>query len=122
MIEGPEAITSVALGWALDAASLRHQLIAANIANANTAGYVPMQASFEMQLDTIRQQAGRIDVSNAVEMKVEPRLDASGLPAKIQLDMEMANLTQNAVQYQALVKGLSKHYAILLSAVSDGKK
>jgi flagellar basal-body rod protein FlgB len=45
-----------------------------------------------------------------------------GLSPKVLLDLEVAHLAQNGVQYQALVTGLSKHYAVLALAVGDGKK
>lgn len=127
MTEGIEAITTTLMGLALDAASLRQQVTAANIANVETAGYAPMQVSFEAQMAEARSALGRhaqLDSTSleAMQPRIVPVLDAAGLPAKVMLDVEVANLAQNAVQYQALVKGLSKHYAILSSAVSDGKK
>ncbi|WP_459569029.1 flagellar basal body rod protein FlgB [Cupriavidus sp. 8B] len=127
MTEGIEAITTTALGLALDAASLRQQATAANIANAGTAGYVPLRVSFEAQMmDAQRtlESRGRLDTGSlgAMQARLEPALDMAGLPTKVMLDVEVANLAQNAVQYQALAKGLSKHYAILSAAVSDGKK
>jgi flagellar basal-body rod protein FlgB len=128
MTEGMEALTTAALALALDAATLRHQAIAANIANANTVGYVPVEVSFESQLEEAREALRshwRLDASSL--LGVEPVLvmtpaDAAGLPAKVMLDVEVAAMARNAVHYQALVKGLSKHYAILSAAVSDGKK
>ena len=42
MTDGIEAVTRSALALALDAASLRQQAIATNIANANAVGYVPL--------------------------------------------------------------------------------
>jgi flagellar basal-body rod protein FlgB len=36
--------------------------------------------------------------------------------------MEVASMAQNSAQYQALVRGLAKHYAMLAAAVSEGKK
>jgi flagellar basal-body rod protein FlgB len=128
LTEGIEAITTMALGLALDAAALRQHASAANIANADTVGYVPVQVSFEAQLEDARralQTRGRLDVASLAG--VEPRLesvgpDATGLPPTVMLDVEVAGMVQNAVHYQALIKGLSKHYAILSAAVSDGKK
>ncbi len=127
MTEGIEAVTTTMLGLALDAASLRQQMTAANIANAETAGYVPMKVSFEAQMADIqrsRGNAGQLDSAllDAMQPRVEPAFDAAGLPTKVMLDVEVANMAQNAVQYQALVKGLAKHYSILSIAVSDGKK
>ena len=122
-----ESITTAALSLALDAASLRQQAIAANMANAGTPGYAPLTVNFEDQLEDARralQARGRLD--EATLAGVQPRLEAQpalgGVPARLQLDMEAANLAQNSVHYQALLKGLSRHYALLASAVSDGKK
>lgn len=128
MTEGIEAITTAALGLALDAAALRHQAISANIANVETEGYVPLRVSFEDQLEDARQSLdsrGRLDASSlsGVQPKLESLAATSlGVPTKIMLDVEVADMTANAVQYQALIKGLSKHYAILSAAVTDGKK
>ncbi|HJV47714.1 MAG TPA: flagellar basal body rod protein FlgB [Geothrix sp.] len=129
MTEGIEAITTAALGLALDAATLRQQAIAANIANANTAGYHPVSVNFESQLEDARmalQNEGRMDAASLAG--VTPRLEvdlapqALGLSPKVMVDVEVAHMAQNAVQYQALIRGLSKHFAIMSAAVSDGKK
>jgi flagellar basal-body rod protein FlgB len=129
MTDGMEAITTSVLGLALDAASLRQQAIASNIANANVAGYTPLTVNFEAQLEDARRAIGRNGTLDASALSdVSPRLefdagtDALGLPAKVQLDIEMARMAQNGVQYQALVKGLEKHYAVMAIAVGDGKK
>jgi flagellar basal-body rod protein FlgB len=129
MTAGIEGITTALLGLALDAASLRQQAIAANIANADVPGYAPMAVDFERQLDSARRDIGgtsRIDA--AALSQVVPALVAEasppslGLSPKVMLDLEVAHLAQNGVQYQALVTGLSKHYAVLALAVGDGKK
>lgn len=121
-----EAITTAAVARALDAATLRHQAIAANIANHGVEGYVPMKVSFaaEFAEQKTGQAAGRLDATAVSAMKAQlvPMLDAEGLPAKVKLDSEMADMAQNAVQYQALARGLSRHLAILATAASDGKK
>lgn len=127
MTEGIEAVTTTMMGLALDAASLRQRVAAANIANVDTAGYATMKVSFEAQMADVRRSLSgndRLDSASieVMQPKLEPALDMAGLPAKVMLDVEVANMAQNAVQYQALVRGLAKHYAILSSAVSDGKK
>lgn len=129
MTEGMEAVTTIALGLAMDAASLRQQAIAFNIANADTVGFKPLQVDFEAQLEDARmalQDQGHLDAASLAG--VEPRLEVSARPAtlglapKVMIDLEVAHMAQNAVQYEALAKGLSKHFAILSAAVSDGKK
>jgi flagellar basal-body rod protein FlgB len=122
-----EAITTATLGLALDAANLRQQAIAANIANHATEGYVPQKLNFEAQMEEARKllnNKGSVDTFalSAVRLQLEPVLDAQGQPAKVQLDEQVADMAQNAVQYQVLAKGLSRHFSILSSAVSDGKR
>lgn len=123
MTEGMEGITTSVLSLALDAAVLRQQAIASNIANANTAGYVRQTVSFDRQLEALG--AGRTDPVRVAHiahagLRIEPvGVDASG---PVQLDMEVAQMAQNAVHYQALLKGIEKQYAILATAIADGKK
>lgn len=127
MNQGIENITTAALSLALDAASLRHQAIATNMANANTPGYAPLRVSFEDQLVDARRAlegGGRLDATSlaGVQPALQHATGTAGMPAKLLLDVEAANLAQNSVHFQALLKGLSRHYQILSSAVSDGKR
>lgn len=124
-----EAITVASLSLAMDAASMRQEAIAANIANASTPGFHEISVDFEAQLEDARlalQNDGRLDELSL--SGVQPRFvqsgdaQALGLPSKVMIDLEVAKLAQNAVQYQALAKGLSKHFEILSTAVSDGRK
>ena len=122
-----EAITTAALSIGLEVASRRHQAIAANIANAGTEGYTPVRISFEAHLDEARQvlrDKGSVDAFAlaGVRTEIEPALDAEGRPAQVQIDVEMAEMARNAVQYQALTQGLSRHLSILAAAAADGKK
>jgi flagellar basal-body rod protein FlgB len=127
MAENIEAVTTAALALALDAANLRQQAIAANIANHATEGYVPTKLDFAAQLEEVRRSIdirGSVDSAalGLVQLRLQPAFDAQGQPAKVQLDVEVADMAQNAVQYQALTRALSRHFAILASAVSDGKR
>lgn len=128
MTEGTEAVTASALALALDAASLRQQAYAANIANAGAPGFVPLRVSFEAELEQARTSLawrGRLDGGDlaGVEPSLEeaPR-DGRGLLPQVQLDVEVASMSQNAAQYQTLLKALARHYALLAAAVGDGKR
>lgn len=127
MTEGLEALTTATLGLALDAASLRQRAIAANIANHATQGYVPLMVDFESQMEDARRSleaTGSVDAAalSGVRLEMQPALDAAGQPRKVQLDAQVADMAQNAVQFQALTRALSRHFSILSSAVSDGKR
>lgn len=127
MAEGIEAITTAALSLALDAASLRQQAIAANIANHATEGYVPQRVDFEAQLANARRNlapGAALDsfALASVKLELKPVLDEAGRPAKVHLDTEVADMARNSLHYQALVRGLNRHMAILNLATADGKK
>lgn len=130
MSQAIEAVTVASLSMALDAAALRHQAIAGNIANAGTQGYAPLQNRFSTQMLEARRQLdqGRLLSAPQVEamaqesLRLEVRRDAAGLPASVQLDSEVALMAHNAVHYQALLKGLSQHMSLLSSAATDGKR
>ena len=117
-----DSMTLAALAAALDAASVRQQVHATNIANANVAGYTPLAASFSARMDAL--QGGSMWGANRAQLQVSvtPQLDANGQPQSVRIDDEMARVAQNALHYQALVKGLNQYMSTLGSAVSEGKK
>lgn len=123
MQNGVEAVTGTALTLALDAATLRHQVHAANIANAGVAGYKAQRLSFEAQvLQGLQGAAGKANAGTQVSARVEPDLAADGQPHAVQLDTEVAAMSQNSVHYQTLVRALNRQMSILASAVSEGKR
>lgn len=117
MPQSIEAVTTASLSLALDAAALRQQVIAANIANANVPGYTAKTVSFDSVMGNI------VDGTQgaALDAHVVPRLGADGTPHAVQIDGEMAELSLNQLQYQTLVAGLNKHLSVLSSAIADGK-
>lgn len=122
MVPSLEALTTATLAKALDAASLRQQAIAANLANAGTEAYVPLQVSFEEQLEDARRslrERGSVAPADLQELQAELGTDEGG---EVQLDAEVARMAANAVQYQALIQGLSRHFALLFTAAADGRK
>ena len=126
MVSSVESGTVGLVKLALDAASLRQQALANNIANLNTPGYVPFRVKFEEQLAGARAHhlAGS-PVSQSDLAGVTPILeeDASSVGStQVAIDMEVAKLAQNVVHYQALVRGLSKKMAILSLAINEGKR
>jgi flagellar basal-body rod protein FlgB len=129
MTEGIERITTAALSLALDASAMRQQAIAANIANADVPGYQPVTVDFESQLDTAQRalyEGGRLDMNMLADVSPrlvnEVQLQPADLAPHVTLDMQMAQLAQNGVQYQALTTALNKQFALMSLAVNDGKR
>lgn len=129
MTEGIERVTTAALSLALDAAALRQQAISANIANADVPGYQPVTVDFESQLDTAQRvlgEGGGLDMNMLADVSPrivnETQLQPTGLAPHVTLDLQMAQLAQNGVQYQALTTALNKQFALMSLAINDGKR
>lgn len=121
-----EALTTSALSAALDAASRRHAVVAANIANANSEGYVPLRLQFDQRIEEAREALGARQwlgprAMGALRGSVEP-VGPPAADARTRLDAEMAELARNSVHFQALTQGLSRHLAMLALAAADGRK
>jgi flagellar basal-body rod protein FlgB len=122
-----EAITTAALSAAMDTSVRRHVAIAANIANVHTQGYVPLRVAFDARLEdakaTLRDH-GRLDAAavDALRGELQATAGSNEPPAQVHLDMEMAELARNSVQFQTLAQALSRHLAILALAAADGRK
>ena len=127
-MQGIESLTTAIVSTALDASSMRQQVIAANIANAGRAGYTAQRVSFEA---TVAHQMAAWAQSTATDLhrsSVElrwhlwPDVGSDGAAVPVRLDVEVGALAQNGVHYQALIKGLNKYMSLMSSAVSDGKR
>lgn len=118
-----EAVTQGLLRLALDGAVVRHQAIAANIANAHVQGYAPVKLEFGAELERARDRllggADYESVRGEAEMSVTA--DERGDVA-MGLDEQAAALAQNVVHYQALLKGMSKRMSIMAMAINEGGK
>lgn len=117
---------------ALSGSSLRHKVIANNIANINTPGYKRMEVSFEGELaaasgtDTTRQamtithpkhiQPGfaRPDM-NRIRTIAETSLRTDG--NNVDVDAEMAAMTKNNIYYNTVAQRISGYYANIKSAI-----
>jgi flagellar basal-body rod protein FlgB len=117
--------TSALVSLALDAANMRQQAIAHNIANVNTPGYQRMTVSFEARMGELRagmaqgQTPSLADLSN---YRPALELDTSTGDSAVALDVEVAKLSEVTVHQQALLKALTKHYALLGMAINEGKR
>lgn len=122
-----ETVTTAALSAALDATARRQIVVAANVANAGTEGYAPLRLSFEAQWDEARSamDGGRLLDERGLEAlrelaALEP--EAQEPAARVQLDVEMVDLAANAMRFQALLQGVSRHLSLLALAAADGRK
>ncbi len=121
----------------LDAAWLRNEVIAQNIANVDTPGYKKSTVAFEEYLDNVMDSGsfkgnttdsrhipiGKNDadkVSIRVTQKYEnlsTRLDGNN----VDIETEMADLAKNNIRYNTLVQSVNKEYTRLRSVIKEGR-
>ena len=118
-----DPVTLALVKSALDAGAMRQLAHANNVANASTAGYQPFHVVFEERLDAVREAVrdGRAQELNIADLPAA-QLQVDESASAVSVDQEVAALSQNALQYQALTKALSRHYALLGMAVTDGRR
>lgn len=120
-----EAATRGLLQIALDGAVLRHQAIAANIAQAGQPQAATLRVDFEDRLRLARERAAAGEPWAKVAPDAQPVLSAdspSGERSGIALDAQAADLARNVLQYQALLRGLSRRQSFMALVLADGRR
>lgn len=110
---GIDALTVPSLVAAIDAALVRQQVIAANIAHAGTPGRRPLQVTFEQALSS---------AGPALQPVIRPAGGSSAVDGAVRLDAEAVAMTRNALHHQALLRALDRHLALMSLAVADGRR
>lgn len=132
---------------ALDAAAMRNNAIAGNIANVDTPGYKRKDVSFEAQLSEAIENRTLTDVNVPDEgvfsqysfkpryfqqnnlSETKPRLYSDNKYTSVKLDgnnvdieAEMSAMAKNTIRYNTLAQSLSNAYRIIKTAISEGRK
>lgn len=119
-------LTTVVLRKSLDATGIRHRVIADNIANVETPGFTRSDVNFEAQLQNALASSDPESAMRRVEdMAAEVEQDTIS-PAgvngnNVNIDKEMAELTKNNLQYDALVQLLNLKGSMIRLAIKEGK-
>jgi flagellar basal-body rod protein FlgB len=118
---------------ALDGVSLRQQVISRNLSNVDTPGYRSQEVNFE---DTVRQAMGK---GNVLPMQVTEKGHFLGGVGKtgfqvnerpggslrvdqndVDVDVELTQMSEAGIQYQALTQSASKKL-LLLKAIATSR-
>ena len=108
----------------LDFHSQRHSVLTANLANADTPGYVPRDVTFEqnmlaapMQLTAPGHVAGAINPQvNVAEVPSERHFDGSG----VEMEQAMSQLMGNRLRYETGIEMTRRRLGMLRYAASNG--
>lgn len=111
--------------------SQRQQVIASNIANADTPGYVARDFDFAAALKSVaggaastgvsitdgkHMRLGTTDARNpamAYTVQTQPSLDGNS----VDIDRERANFVDNSIRYESTLRFINGHVKTMLSAI-----
>ena len=105
----------------MSAAQMRSKVIAANIANANTPGYVRRELHFEDLLRAL-QGGGTRELADLEPKVVEDRLSPANPDGNnVSLELELNALRENRIMYETYASILQGHFELMRAAVSEGR-
>lgn len=108
----------------LDLYLVRHSVISDNIANAETPGFKARRVDFEAELARAADQQdlgiGR-NIASVLPSVEQDHLSEVGSDLNtVDMDREMADLTKNDLKYSAATQAISKKFALLKYAITEG--
>jgi flagellar basal-body rod protein FlgB len=112
-------ITDLVLQRGLEGASMRQQALANNLANANTAGYKRSDVDFQSALSSaLGDGSGE---SSLDSLDFQPQTDTTSTMRadgnNVDFDQENSNLTENAVEYEAILSVAHARLQMLRTAM-----
>ena len=125
------------LSKGLDAASLRQQVIAENLANVETPGYKRKTVEFEAELQKAikRPQKLQLECTHPRHISglknsgtLEPTIKCDRSTSmrndgnNVDLEGEMASLAANALTYRALLQQLDSKLSRLRTVINEGRR
>jgi flagellar basal-body rod protein FlgB len=107
----------------LDACALRQAVYSANIANADTPGYQPLEVSFETELQNAAKLTSGESWPEQTEFlrTIEPAVVPSGIDT-VHLDQQLALMAKNAIHYQQLLGAFERSMSLLRLATLEGRE
>jgi flagellar basal-body rod protein FlgB len=122
-------VTSQALAAALQGSAARHRVIAQNLANLDTPGFIRSDLNFEEALALAlerAQQGPHRAFGLLASLPLRPQQDRSS-PARadgnnVDVDREMVLLSRNALRYNAVGEALAARIRLLRAAIHEGRR
>ena len=111
--------TQLALDRAISGASMRQEVLANNLANAETPGFQRSDVDFHTSLAEAMKtgSAGRIEATS-----FSPQTDPQTLRADgngVDIDVESANMAKNGLEYEALISVAKARIGIIQAAMGS---
>ncbi|HAD06711.1 MAG TPA: flagellar basal body rod protein FlgB [Anaerolineaceae bacterium] len=117
---------------ALDGLSLRQQVISRNLANVDTPGYRAQQVKFEDTLKQVFQRKKGVELEKSHQAHLASPARRVGFQVSqrpggslradlnsVDIDVELLEMNETGIQYQALTQSVSKKLALLKTIASS---
>ena len=111
--------TELGLQAAIRGADMRQSVLAQNLANANTPGYVRKDVNFQSTLAAAMQDGvspDQVQFDASTDGSAPMQADGNSVDA----DTESAKMAENGLQYQSLVAIAKGRLDIITSAIGNG--
>ena len=109
----------------LDVSSVKHKVIANNIANVNTPGYKKMDVSFADQLEKALNESAMNKFDTLQPKIVISKEDTSETARNdgnnVDMDKEVSSLVKNTLTYSIYTQLLAKKYEGIKSAIEGSR-
>ena len=109
----------------LDVSSIKHKVIANNIANVNTPGYKKMEVSFANQLEKALNESSMNKFDTLQPKIVISKEDSSETVRNdgnnVDMDKEVSSLVKNTLTYSIYTQLLAKKYEGIKSAIEGSR-
>ena len=102
---------------ALNGLAARQRVIANNVANVETPGFIAGRVSFEDSLRRAIAGGDAADTSVSVRRSADP-VNVNG--NNVSLDNEVVSLTQTDLSYQLMIQALNHKFGLLRTAIGSG--
>ena len=124
------------LSRALDMMSERHKILSSNIANQDTPDYKAKDINFIDELKAAQGSGGVKDISRTNPMHISGNAGSNSRGASIisrpesnsgydnnsvNVELEMANMAQNSILYNASAQVISTKFRMIANAIREGK-
>lgn len=115
--------TTALLSMALDAAGMRQQAIAQNIANVSTPGYQRVSVSFESRMAAMAGGSASGAAPSLADLSnFRPAFETASAAEPVALDQELAQMSETVLHQHALLKALNNQLELIGLAINEGKR
>ena len=109
--------TSVALRTALSGLSMRQRVIADNIANVQTPGFLAGRVTFEDELRNAVANGSPASASPSIARSLEPTREDGN---NVNLDHEVLSNIDTGLRYQTVLRAVDDKFGLIRSVIRGG--